>query len=75
MESKYQINAYVAHGYYTYTVGRMDQAIDHAQQIIARGCIRNPIDDDSLDVIPVYKVRIVGPGIGETAYPAKFMRT
>ena len=71
----YRINAYVAHGYYSYEVERQDQAIDHAQQIIARGCIRQPTSDDSLDIIPVYKVRIVGKGIGKTAYPAEFLRT
>lgn len=71
----YIVRAFVATGFYEYEVKGMARAIDHAQQILSRACIRVPEGDDTLNVIPVYQVRVIGPGIGSTGYPATFGRT
>lgn len=71
----YEIRAYVSNGYWAYSVDSIQAACDHAEQIIMRGHVRMPINEDKLTFIPVYKVSVVGEGVGKTEYPAEFRRT
>lgn len=71
----YKIQVYVAHGFFEYEVGRLDQAIDHGQQIMQRGVYRRPLPDGSgLELWHVEKVKILGEGMG-SAYHDTFRRT
>ena len=70
----YKIKAYVQHGYFEYEVERKEQAIDHAQAILDRKIYRHPIGDGCLELWPVYKVKVVGDGLG-SEYPDTFKRT
>jgi len=71
----YRVQAYVTHGYFEYPVERMDQAIDHGQQILQRGVYRRPLPNGAgLEMWPVYKVKVLGEGMG-SAYTDTFKRT
>jgi hypothetical protein len=71
----FKVQVYVPHGYFEYEVSRMDQAIDHGQQIMQRGVYRRPLPDGSgLELWQVYKVKIIGEGMG-SQYSDTFRRT
>lgn len=72
---EYKVCVYVPHGYFEYSVGRPEQAIEHAQEIMKRGVYRRAFPDGSgVEMFPVVKVKVLGPGLG-TAYPDTFRRT
>jgi hypothetical protein len=71
----FKIQVYVEHGYFEYEVSRPEQAVEHAQQIMQRGCYRRPLPDGSgLELHFVTKVKVIGPGM-QSAYTDKFCRT
>jgi hypothetical protein len=73
--SEYRICVYVAHGYFEYAVGRPEQAIEHAQEIMRCKVYRRALPDDAgVEMFHVVKVKVLGPGLG-TAYPDTFRRT
>jgi hypothetical protein len=71
----YKIQVYVAHGYFEYEVGRPEQAVEHAQQIMDRGIYRRPLPDGSgMELFKVHKVKIIGEGMA-SQYTDTFKRT
>lgn len=70
----YQVRVYVGHGYYEYEVSTAEQALSHAQAIMASGVYRRVNHEDAVEFHKPYKVKVVGEGLG-TAYPDKFVRT
>jgi hypothetical protein len=73
MTNKYMVCVYVPHGYYEYEVSRPEQAIEHGQEILARGVYRRSVEG-GVEMYPVKKVKIKGPGL-DSAYADTFRRT
>jgi len=70
----YKIKVYVANGYFEYTIDKMENAIEHAQQIMSQGVFRHVKNDNELELHNAVKVKIEGENLG-TEYPAIFKRT
>lgn len=70
----YKVKVYVKHGYYEYDVSDMGQAIAHGEAIMSSRTYRRSTGDDCVEIHPVYKVKIEGPGL-KSEYPDTFKRT
>lgn len=69
-----QVCIYVDHGYYSYEVNSMDQAISHAETIMTRRTYRRVTDNKDVEILYVHKVKVKGKGL-DTEYPDQFHRT
>ncbi len=72
----WHIKAYVyGHaGYFMYAVDSLEQACGHAQKIAEDRVYRRVNENNELEMFPLHKVKVVGPGIN-TEYPDEFVRT
>jgi len=55
---EYKVQVFVAHGFFEYTVGRIEQAMAHGQAIMATGVYRRAIGEDTVEFHKAYKVKI-----------------
>lgn len=72
--NKYRVLVYVEHGYFSYPVGSMEQAISHATTIMSNGVYRRVNARNQLVFYKPMHVKVDGPGL-ETEYPDTFHRT
>lgn len=70
----YHVKIYVGHGYFEYEVKSKEQAMGHAQAIMASGVYRRVNDNDEVEFYKPYKVKVCGEELG-TLYKDKFVRT
>jgi len=73
-KSDYTVKAYVAHGYYQYTVPDMASAISHGHAIMSTGVYRRSTEAGDVEFHKVYKVKVCGEGLA-SEYPDEFKRT
>lgn len=69
----YEIRVYVDYGYYAYEVDSIERALSHAETIMSHRTYRHQVPG-GVEVIPCYKVKVVGPGM-ESEYNDEFRRT
>jgi len=65
---------YVRHGYFEYEVDRMEQALEHAEVIMAGRTYRRSTSAGDVEVHHAYKVKVKGPGLN-SEYLDTFKRT
>ena len=72
----YKVQVFVAHGYFEYEVSRVEQAMAHAQAIMATGVYRRSVDEESVEFHKAYKVKVRSNvrDLG-SQYGDKFVRT
>lgn len=70
----YLVKVFVSHGYYEYSVPKMEQALAHGQAIMHTGVYRHANEDDSIEFFTAYKVKVCGEGL-KSEYPDTFRRT
>lgn len=72
----YRVQVFVSHGYFEYSVDRMEQAMAHAQAIMATGVYRRAVDEETVEFHTAYKVKVRSNlrDLG-SAYGDKFVRT
>lgn len=72
--SDFEIRVYVKHGYFSYRVGSVGSAMEHAQVIMESRTYRRSNERGEVEFHHVDKVKVVGDGL-DTAYPDVFKRT
>ena len=70
----YQIKVYVKHGYFEYKVSTQEAALAHGEAIMSNRTYRRSIGKNTVEILPVYKVKIVGPNL-KSEYLDEFKRT
>lgn len=68
-----EVQVYVRHGYFAYTVSSPEQAVAHAEAIMSNRTYRRSIPG-GMEMHSVYKVKVKGPGL-ESQYTDQFRRT
>lgn len=76
MNPEYKVQSFVGHGYFEYTVSTMEKAMAHAQAIMSSGVYRRHLDDNTVEMHKVYKVKVISnmDDLG-SAYYDNFHRT
>ena len=75
MDTKdYEIQIYVQHGYFSYSVSSMEKAIAHGEVIMSSGVYRSGSLEDEVTFHKVYKVKVKGPNL-KSQYVDTFNRT
>ena len=68
------VKVYVQHGYFSYEVRSMEQAMAHGEAIMSKSVYRHVTPDGSVEFLKCYKVKVCGPGL-RSEYEDEFHRT